>query len=51
MCEGHVSVLQNYLREQHDNLAQIDLVALSAQVLHIMVERIDDKTLPLVIQV
>jgi hypothetical protein len=51
MCEGHYSVLQNYLREQPDNINKIDLVELAVEVLQTVAEGLDDKTLPLVNQV
>ena len=51
MCEGHNLQMQNYLREQPDNLSTIDLVTQSVELLHVMTENIDEKTLPLVVQV
>ena len=51
MCEGHNNKMQNYLREQPDNLSTIDLVTQSVELLHVMIETIDEKTLPLVVQV
>ena len=51
MCEGHNNVLQNYLRVQTENIHTIDLVAESVELLHVLIEGLDDKTMPLVIQV
>lgn len=50
MCEGHYNDMQEYLREQPDNLRSIDLVTLSVDVLNLVITDINDKSLSLVIQ-
>ena len=51
LCEGHNLKLQNYLREQSDNIQTTDLVSLTVELLHVMIETIDNYTIPLVMQV
>ena len=51
LCEGHNTRMQNYLREQRDNLVSIDLVRLTVEVLHVLSESIDSRTLVLVSEV
>ena len=51
ICDGHNSTLQNYLREQPDNIMSIDLVSLAVELMHCMSESIDDHTIHLLVQV
>ena len=51
MCEGQSTVLQNYLRVQTENLHTINLVSEIVELLHVLVEGLDNKTMPLVVQV
>ena len=50
LCEGHNVELQNYLREQTDNIRTTDLVSLTVELLHVLIEGLDNHTMPLVVQ-
>lgn len=43
-------MLQNYLREQPDNIKSVNLVAETTKFLQIVYSNINDKSLPLVVQ-
>ncbi|XP_077987360.1 inositol 1,4,5-trisphosphate-gated calcium channel ITPR1-like [Glandiceps talaboti] len=48
MCDGQHSNLQNYLREQPDNIKSVNLVAETAKFLDLVYANIDDSTIALV---
>eukprot|EP00053_Salpingoeca_punica_P017480 m.168492 g.168492 ORF g.168492 m.168492 type:complete len:2590 (+) comp17217_c0_seq4:243-8012(+) len=50
LCEGHNSQMQNYLREQPDNMRSIDLVSMTVELLRTLVTDITDDNIELVIQ-
>ncbi|CAC5372100.1 unnamed protein product [Mytilus coruscus] len=50
MCDNQHSDLQNYLREQPDNIKSVNLVAETTKFLQIVYSNINDKSLPLVVQ-
>ena len=50
LCEGHNTALQDYLREQSDNIRTTDLVSLTVELLHVLIESLDSHTMPLVVQ-
>ncbi len=51
MCEGHNFQVQNILREQPGSHVKVDMVRLSVELLHVMVEKIDSFAMPLLVQV
>ncbi len=51
MCEGRNIDTQDMLRDQVDNAVTFDIVASSVELLHVMIEGISNRTLPLLIQV
>ncbi len=51
MCEGHNRDLQEYLREQPDNIRSIDLVTLTVELLHVVAEKINGDTIHQIDQV
>ncbi|XP_065834186.1 inositol 1,4,5-trisphosphate receptor type 3-like isoform X2 [Oscarella lobularis] len=50
MCDGHHRVLQDYLREQPDNIKSLNLVSEVCTYLHLFYNAIDEDNIPLVIQ-
>ncbi|XP_076096104.1 inositol 1,4,5-trisphosphate-gated calcium channel ITPR3-like isoform X9 [Mytilus galloprovincialis] len=50
MCDNQHNDLQNYLREQPDNIKSVNLVAETTKFLQIVYSNINDKSLPLVVQ-
>nr|XP_006825393.1 PREDICTED: inositol 1,4,5-trisphosphate receptor type 1-like [Saccoglossus kowalevskii] len=48
MCDGQHSYLQNYLREQPDNIKSVNLVAETARFLDLLYSNIDDSSIALV---
>lgn len=50
LCDGQNTGIQNYLREQPDNIKSFNIVAETAQFLNIVYSNINDKTIDLVIQ-
>lgn len=51
MCEGHNEFMQNYLREQPDNLRSFDIVSSLAQYLAVLCSDITPVTISVLIQV
>ncbi|XP_067668084.1 inositol 1,4,5-trisphosphate-gated calcium channel ITPR2-like [Haliotis asinina] len=50
MCDNQHKGLQNYLREQPDNIKSVNLVAETTRFLNILYSSISDKTAPLLVQ-
>ncbi len=51
LCEGHNSRMQNYMRHQLGNIRHVDLVTLTAQLMHVMVEEINTSNIDVLVQV
>ncbi|KAK7486477.1 hypothetical protein BaRGS_00022278, partial [Batillaria attramentaria] len=50
MCDNQYKGLQDYLREQPDNIKSVNLVAEATRFLNILYGNVNDKTAPLIIQ-
>ncbi|XP_061178320.1 inositol 1,4,5-trisphosphate receptor type 2-like [Saccostrea echinata] len=50
MCDNQHFELQNYIREQYDNIKSVNLVAETTKFLNILYSNINDRTMPLVVQ-
>ena len=50
MCDNQHCGLQNYLREQPDNIKSVNLVAETTRFLNILYSSVTEKTIPLIIQ-
>ncbi|XP_062567417.1 inositol 1,4,5-trisphosphate receptor type 3-like isoform X1 [Saccostrea cucullata] len=50
MCDNQHDEIQNYLREQPDNIKSVNLVGETTKFLNILYSNISDKSMPLVVQ-
>ncbi|XP_078311676.1 inositol 1,4,5-trisphosphate-gated calcium channel ITPR2-like [Crassostrea virginica] len=50
MCDNQHFDLQNYIREQYDNIKSVNLVAETTKFLNILYSNVNDRTMPLVVQ-
>ncbi|KAK3094787.1 hypothetical protein FSP39_006217 [Pinctada imbricata] len=50
MCDNQHFDIQNYLREQPDNIKSVNLVAETTKFLNILYSNINDKSMPLIVQ-
>ncbi|XP_048744986.2 inositol 1,4,5-trisphosphate receptor type 2-like isoform X4 [Ostrea edulis] len=50
MCDNQHNEIQNYLREQPDNIKSVNLVGETTKFLNILYSNINDKSMPLVVQ-
>ena len=51
LCEGHNTILQNYLRVQPDNIRSMDLVAQTVEYLKVLVVDINEDNIEQLTQV
>ncbi|XP_065924757.1 inositol 1,4,5-trisphosphate receptor type 2 isoform X5 [Magallana gigas] len=50
MCDNQHSDIQNYIRDQFDNIKSVNLVAETTKFLNILYSNINEQTMPLVVQ-